>query len=111
MAENFDFRVDADPFVLTADPKWLNAQEKEVAGADMDNVFWGTSSPEKVVVEGDKDLGKITVANPGLFAVGEQAVVSVTGEDGGNIIILEVVLTALAPDTTATHGELTVTPV
>lgn len=106
---NFDFAVDQPgPITLTADPKWLNAAEKEVAGADMDAVVWASSS-EKVVAEGNNDIGTITIADPSAFEVGEQVVVSVAGQDGGNTIILECVLTALAPDTTATHGELAVT--
>lgn len=107
---NFDFRIDQPgPIKLKADPKWLNAAGGEVAGADMDSVSWNSSAPGKVTAEGDNDLGKITILDPSQFAVGEQVVVNVTGNDGGNTIILECTLTALAPDTTATHGELDVT--
>lgn len=106
---NYDFAVDAAPFTLTADPKWLNANEVEVPGTKMDQVTWNSSDP-RVVVIGDNDIGSISVADPTLFTPGEQVVVNVTGLDGGNTIMLECTLTALAPDTTATHGELDVAP-
>lgn len=109
MAATFDFAVDSPPITLTADPKWLNAKEVEVPGAKMDEVTWNSPDP-RVVVSGDNDLGSIAIADPTLFTPGEQVVVNVTGQDGGNTIILECVLTALEPDTTATHGDLTVAP-
>lgn len=108
MATNIDFEIKAGALSFTADPKWLNANEQEVPGAKMDEVTWNSGDP-RIEVSGDADLGKITIPDPTLFQPGEQIPVNVTGKDGGNIIMLDAVFTALEVDLPATHAELSVT--
>jgi len=111
MASNVDFTIGSGAKKWKGDPKWLAADESEVPGKDLQSVTWNTSDP-RILAGGDADMGDIRIPDLSNFNVGDQVLVTVTGDpapgDEDPLIILEAIFTAVAEKKTATHGQLDV---